>query len=1621
MRHKTISRKWLSWILAIVIIVTSAAPLTAFAVGGGTEHIHDDSCGYVEAVEGQACTHVHDANCGYSEGTAETPCDMECTDTDGDGTIDHAEGCAYQPATEGALCLHEHDDSCGYVEAVEGSPCQYEADGAQDSGEQADAEVIAVCEAVADAIEAITAQAENAAELAETACFAYEALTPEQQAEVYNWAEFERIISGGAEVLSGDEVTTAQELIDAIAAAADGDTITLGANITYAQSSLGTIEISKSVIIDFNGYKITVDKDMFAIPVSGALTFVDAELETTGDNSGYCLIDENYGTFTIESTAGTGIVTEEDIVEYNYGSVIIKSGTYRLGYSLVYENHGSGSIVIEDADLTADSYVIGYNEDAGNTITINGGSFTTDCNVISGIYNGTVTINGGDFTVTGSDEDGFYVEGGQLIFKGGSVTSTDNVICAYEGSVILYGGTFTSTGDAALYAEAAASITIANGYKAIPDDWETTAAAVVKVLPVSLTLTFISEGQTVSETTDAPENHIFPSDPVHSQGYDFLYWENAKGEPVDDVTTLTEDTTLYAVFSDRTYTVTFSDKGVDTAQTVTAATPLGEVAGLDRTDEGDGFFAWKLGNDIVDENTTTPVYSDLTLTAIYAGMVMTYDELIAALGNKDEAITLGAEIPVTAEVVVDYDCIIDGNGFGLIRPEGYAGILLSVENGVAGGESEPGVETDGTTLRVRNAYIDGSNLDAYNSAVYVRQGATLIMNDVTVKNNRTLSGTFNNVRYSGDGGGIYLEPSTKAYLSSCTIQNNYARGDGGGLYFEDDYNIASGSASLTNCVVQNNTSDYSGGGIYLYSSSRHKAVPTLILTGCDVINNSALSEGGGIYAENSNFSLTKCSVDNNTAGRYGGGLNIDNWSSDYTEPVTMTDTIISNNSSSGGGGMYWEGALVHLYGTTSFEYNKSSGDGGGVYSCGGNPDDCILYMHDTSSMSYNEAEEDGGAVSCDECLLVMYDNSSIHHNKAGGDGGGVYASSYGMIQEGGVIRDNYAAERGGGVYAQDDSFFTAGRMYDNTAGEAGDDLYNDYNDLKTLYPTQANRMYGDGNSLNLGTVNVEPISGYYDVPLDAISIPYYGWFIDGELISSTWDRVNQQYIYVYENRYVNARESVIVSKDNGNLGFLAGELEETGGKAIWYGLLLAYDVNYEGSTEHQYDTLAYLPDTNATILANMFSRPGYSFVCWNTQADGSGTEYTAYDLLKMDKSQVLYAQWVKNPVGSLTVSKTISGNAASATQEFDFTVTLDDSTISGTYGDMTFENGVATFTLKAGESKSATGLPAGVGYTVEESNNAGYTVTVNGSSEMTATGTITADTTAEAAFNNHKTGGGTIPSPATVTIQATKTLDGQSPTGSAFSFVLRNENGSVVQTKSNNGGQIEFSPLSFSTTGTYIYTLTESVGTSSGINYDTAVYRVTVQVSLSGNYQATVSYEKDGQPYTGVPAFANTTKTGTGVSVSVNKQWDDGNITARPESVRVQLYRNGTAYGDAVVLNTVNGWQHTWTDLDETATWTVDETSVPTGYTKSVSASGNAWTITNKLVNTPSPKPTDPDQPVPTPLPTPTPIPDPDVPSTDDASNQWLWWCLAAISACGLLLTGLYSRKYCRKSKRGAK
>lgn len=158
---------------------------------------------------------------------------------------------------------------------------------------------------------------------------------------------------------------------------------------------------------------------------------------------------------------------------------------------------------------------------------------------------------------------------------------------------------------------------------------------------------------------------------------------------------------------------------------------------------------------------------------------------------------------------------------------------------------------------------------------------------------------------------------------------------------------------------------------------------------------------------------------------------------------------------------------------------------------------------------------------------------------------------------------------------------------------------------------------------------------------------------------------------------------------------------------------------------------------------------GYEFSGWKVHTP-AGTVIKDGKLTMPNEDVVLVGTWAKLPIlplpdektGNLTISKTVVGNEGEAERNFNFTVTLSDTSISGVFGDMEFHNGVAAITLRHGESKTATGLRAGIGYLVEEEECSDYTVT-----KSSDTGTIKANATVMASFINQWNDNGSAPGP----------------------------------------------------------------------------------------------------------------------------------------------------------------------------------------------------------------------------------------------------------------------------------
>lgn len=131
------------------------------------------------------------------------------------------------------------------------------------------------------------------------------------------------------------------------------------------------------------------------------------------------------------------------------------------------------------------------------------------------------------------------------------------------------------------------------------------------------------------------------------------------------------------------------------------------------------------------------------------------------------------------------------------------------------------------------------------------------------------------------------------------------------------------------------------------------------------------------------------------------------------------------------------------------------------------------------------------------------------------------------------------------------------------------------------------------------------------------------------------------------------------------------------------------------------------------------------------------------------------------------------------------------------------------------------------------------TVTDNGNGTLSVTHKVDNDANAVGFTNSY------APAATSVTLGASKVLNGKSLEDGEFSFALEGEDGTRLTTGNDVNGMVVFPAIQYSETGTYQYTLSEVKGSETGVTYDEAAYAVTVAVEDDGegSLVATVSYE----------------------------------------------------------------------------------------------------------------------------------------------------------------------------------
>ena len=648
--------------------------------------------------------------------------------------------------------------------------------------------------------------------------------------------------------------------------------------------------------------------------------------------------------------------------------------------------------------------------------------------------------------------------------------------------------------------------------------------------------------------------------------------------------------------------------------------------------------------------------------------------------------------------------------------------------------AESGTSTQ-TNITLRNLTVDAEAQDI--RCLRVCPGSQLILADgATVRNGRAISqdGTTGT---SDCGGGIVVDNGAKLTMEDGSSITGCSAEWGGAVYLSGEMAINGGEISNNTAVgdiyeingVDRSASAH-GGAIMIracradYATS-YDAPAKLTMRGGTISGNAATSD----------------------VSAFGGAISIIGTpnTGNLTNTFVMSGGTISNNKAGYGGAVsayaadnYWHGnTSIQLSGNAQIKDNIARNYGGAICLFGNNAQNYT----DTLTMS-------GGMIS---------------GNKANSAGGGVYLSAHGdqMFMTGGSIRENEAGYGGGlsirsgnsGANPNAAVYLLGGTISDNqaTSGYPTDDSYSE-----RLYCgnaiEQSGELYLDGTQMNVSgdirvgcTTNFRTgaietnryvtlvgasdsmqnyeLTSYDDESLDGRVVVAPGTITYGTETYSVTDAEP------YLTHFTHNHKEIITDTDYTTETGTSSQAKSL----VLYGAIQKYSVTYTdgiGGASFADEVTSDLRRGTPTpaFTGGTPTRSGYTFTGWSPAVAATVTANAIYT-----------AQWKSNAKGDLKVSNTVSGSAGDTTKPFTFTVTVD-SSINGTYGEMTFTAGSATFTLRHGESLTAVGLPAGAAYTVAESDNEGYTVTANG-----ATGTIQKDGTAVAAFTNSREAPSTQP------------------------------------------------------------------------------------------------------------------------------------------------------------------------------------------------------------------------------------------------------------------------------------
>ena len=337
------------------------------------------------------------------------------------------------------------------------------------------------------------------------------------------------------------------------------------------------------------------------------------------------------------------------------------------------------------------------------------------------------------------------------------------------------------------------------------------------------------------------------------------------------------------------------------------------------------------------------------------------------------------------------------------------------------------------------ADADYQSLSKSNYGGAINSNAALVIDGKVFDDNHA-KGQSGTVYNGGQGGAIYSTADLTVSDSKFNANkaHNGSAGSsqptvtkGGAIYH------ANAQLEVTGSEFTSNTSENNGGAIAAYGPTDDTVV---IIANSEFVANDTKQHGGAVHVQGANSTLSGNTFTENTAGGRGGAVL---FRDNAVATFEGENTFVGNAAGTNGGAIntHQSGAVVTFAADskTTFQNNTAVKGGGAIRN-----DDQVTFEEGSEvTFIGNEAANGGAIANMDEDkeapVLSLNGTSLFENNKASSNGGAIYNAASGQLTIAGSseFNGNTASGSGGAIYTLGDATLDNAQFLNNSATMGG--------------------------------------------------------------------------------------------------------------------------------------------------------------------------------------------------------------------------------------------------------------------------------------------------------------------------------------------------------------------------------------------------------------------------------------------------------------------------------------------------------------------------------------------------------------------------------------------------------